>query len=187
SGSDCGKVNGDQTDVTFLSVAGSMTSSVSSESSVFGERLLEEHKEQILESLEILREQRSTESDRCPEDGKREEESSPNLESEDMSRSSEFSDPKTYYHMTFPVSGMPDCDISVTAQAIHSTSESSSPVSDRLETQQIVPSQEIDTSAGGCVKESEDNASSVKMAHSFENVRESECKKQSKDDRWRTI
>ncbi|CAL1283160.1 unnamed protein product [Larinioides sclopetarius] len=150
SGSDCGKGSGEPADVTFLSVAGSMTSSVSSESSVFGERLLEEHKEQILESLEILREQRSSK-----------EESSPTLEGDDMSRSSEFSDPKTYYHMTFPVSGMPDCDI--TAQ--HSSSE-------------ILPSQEID---------SQENASSVKMAHSFENVRESECEKQSKEDRWRTI
>ncbi|XP_055933146.1 uncharacterized protein LOC129963103 isoform X3 [Argiope bruennichi] len=159
SGSDCGKVNSDQADVTFLSIAGSMTSSMSSENSVFGERLLEEHKEQILESLEILREQRSTESSRG-------EETTPSLEGEDMSRSSEFSDPKTYYHMTFPVSGMPDCDISVAAQAIHSTSESTSPAGE---------TQSVGTSAGDCEKEEGDSIDSAKNVH------------ESKEDRWRTI
>ncbi|GFQ91837.1 microtubule-associated tumor suppressor candidate 2-like protein [Trichonephila clavata] len=169
SGSDCGKPTGESSDVTFLSVTGSMTSSVSSESSVFGERLLEEHKEQILESLEILREQRSTEGDW------NEESSKGNTESEDMSRSSEFSDPKTYYHMTFPVlkeAGMPDCDINTPTQAIHSTSNSSSPVDG-----QILPIQVVD-----CKAESES------ITRSVDNMLEMECDKQSKEqDRWRTI
>ncbi|GFT44267.1 microtubule-associated tumor suppressor candidate 2-like protein [Nephila pilipes] len=171
SGSDCGKPTGEPSDVTFLSVTGSMASSVSSESSVFGERLLEEHKEQILESLEILREQRSTEGD-WNEEGSKEDAS--NMDSEDMSRSSEFSDPKTYYHMTFPVlkeAGMPDCDIGTTAQAIHSTSEGNSPV-DR----QTLPMQEVGK------KEPES------ITRSVDNVLEMECDKQSKEqDRWRTI
>lgn len=165
SGSDCGKPTGESSDVTFLSVTGSMASSVSSESSVFGERLLEEHKEQILESLEILREQRSTEGDWGDEGNKG------SMESEDMSRSSEFSDPKTYYHMTFPVlkeAGMPDCDIGPTAaQAIHS---SSSPAEG-----QTLPVQATDCKSEG-------------IARSVENILEMQGDKQSKEqDRWRTI
>ncbi|GIX99803.1 microtubule-associated tumor suppressor candidate 2-like protein [Caerostris extrusa] len=172
SGSDCGgkHASGEPPDVAFLSVAGSMTSSVSSESSVFGERLLEEHKEQILESLEILREQRSSEVDWCD---KGEEVTTPNLESEDMSRSSEFSDPKTYYHMTFNVMKEQDGDLSAPAQATHSTSESSSsPVCD--------PQMALADPEGACF---------VKMAHSVDHaVESSEHDKQSKEqDRWRTI
>lgn len=132
-----------------------MASSVSSESSVFEhrERLLEEHKEHIIHSLEILREQRSTEISAqeqtvlekkwCSDDIRITGELS-NLETEDMSRSAEFSDPKTYYHMTFPVlkeAGTPDGDIEngknsstdispvkdITSNAVHSMSENNIP------------------------------------------------------------
>nr|XP_042902478.1 uncharacterized protein LOC107438830 [Parasteatoda tepidariorum] len=134
SGSDSGRPATQHTEVTFSSVTGSMTSSVSSESSVFGnkEQLLEEHEEQIMETLQILREQRSVESptlSNSENEESKESSMSPDFGTEDLSRSSEFSDPKTYYHMTFPVpkeAGMiVYCDSEETGK--RSTSEETTP------------------------------------------------------------
>lgn len=143
SGSDSTRPASEHSEVNFSSVTDSMNSSVSSESSVFEhrERLLEEHKEQIIHSLEILREQRSTESSTdepatmekkwYSDDIKITGELS-SLETEDMSRSAEFSDPKTYYHMTFPVlkeSGITDCDIEDSGR---NSSSNNSPIKEAI-------------------------------------------------------
>ena len=218
SGSDSGRLS-EPTEVNFSSVTGSMTSSVSSESSVFEqqERLLEEHKEQIFHSLEILREQRSTESSAdepttmgkkwCSDDIKITADL-PNLEMEDMSRSAEFSDPKTYYHMTFPVlkeSGVTDCDIDdssgknsdcgnspvkeVTPNSIkHSTLESDMDVVEATGTTQNISIsmsfQEIDSRA---VSVGNKRNSCTESTLSAENVQRKASNSDKSENRWRTI
>ncbi|KFM82926.1 Microtubule-associated tumor suppressor candidate 2-like protein, partial [Stegodyphus mimosarum] len=140
AGGDGGSTNNEQNEVNLSSMAESMASSVSSESSVFEhkERLLEEHKDHIMASLEILREQRSAEmamsepvtptSTECMEV-----KGSPGFETQDMSRSAEFADPKTYYHMTFPVlkeGGIADCDTEDSGKVSNNSSSPSRDATD---------------------------------------------------------
>lgn len=211
SESDSGRLS-EPTEVNYSSVTESMASSVSSESSVFEqqERLLEEHKEQIFHSLEILREQRSTESSVdeptmlgkkwCSDDIKITGDL-PNLEMEDMSRSAEFSDPKTYYHMTFPVlkeSGVTDCDIedssgknsgcgnSPVKEVKHSTLENNMDVEEASGTSQDISMsfQEINSRADSVGNKRNSCTDSTLSA---ENVQRKGSNCDKSENRWRTI
>lgn len=214
SGSDSGRPT-EHTEVGFSSVTESMASSVSSESSVFEhrERLLEEHKEHIIHSLEILREQRSIESSAdepsgmdkkwCSDDIKIPGELS-HLETEDMSRSAEFSDPKTYYHMTFPVlkeSGIPDCDMDdknlssngspvkeIASVTMHSMSEnnikSAVEASDTLQVMSASSHAAVSTTV---VRVENKRNSCSEATISSENVQREAANNDKTDNRWRTI
>lgn len=204
SGSDITTRPGEPMDVNYSSMA----SSVNSESSAVEhrEKLLEEHKEHIIHSLEILREQRTSADEPVvtmekkwrSDDIKITGELS-NLEAEDMSRSAEFSDPKTYYHMTFPVlreSGNTDCDIenssnssnspvkevAVVPNAMHSRSENNLPTAvESNETLQVMSmsAQEVNTTVNR-------HNDSTETSLSVDNVQNKEGDK-SEEDRYRTI
>lgn len=212
SGSDSGRL-GEHTEVNFSSVAESMASSVSSESSVFehGERLLEENPEQFIHSLEILREQRSAENSvdeptllarKWPSDEIKITADFSNLETGDMSRSAEFADPKTYYHMTFAVlkeAGMTDCDMedgsknssaanSPTKEAkrsdlMHSTSENN--IHRAVEADSVL--QVMSMSLQGDSSTVNKNNSCTESMLSADNVQNKAGGEDKVEDRWRTI
>lgn len=95
------------------------------------------------------------------------------FEGDEMSRSAEFSDPKTYYHMTFPV--LKEADTSPTAQATHSSSSS----------EEVVRSSKESSSRENGASEdiSQRNAALSQSCHSTESVQEQSREK----NHWRTM
>ncbi|XP_054706168.1 microtubule-associated tumor suppressor candidate 2 homolog isoform X2 [Uloborus diversus] len=188
----------------ILSVTESMASSVSSENSIPEHKaLLEEHKEQIMASLEIIREQRSTHELQMSQSMVEKQVSRPSNFETDMSRSAEFADPKAFYHMTFAVMKEPGTDTDsskvsscnsskeITPITMHSIAESSLNHNFKKNTEQNavqinVPATEISTSV--TVDSSRENKpTQITSAHSTENFQNTEANACDTADHWRTI
>lgn len=109
----------------------------------------------------------------------------PAFEGNEMSRSAEFSDPKTYYHMTFPVLKE---DTSPTAQATHSMVESSEVVGHIARSAKEVSSETVllspqENGASTVAEKVSQQSALSQSCCSTENVQELSREK----NRWRTM
>ncbi|KAG8185740.1 hypothetical protein JTE90_000726 [Oedothorax gibbosus] len=117
-------------------------------------------------------------------------------EGEEMTRSTDFSDMKTYYHMTFPVLKEAEegnkANIDA-AQVTHSIVESSEVVCQETRSVEVVSTKTIvissqENGASMVVEKVSQNSSLSHSSCSFEKVQGSECMDESQEkNRWRTM